>query len=67
MATRLSFGCCNYSGCRSRFTAIISLLRKIANVGLAQAIEQLPELAQGLNVADGEIIHAVVAEAYGKH
>lgn len=39
---------------------------KIADLGWVAAIAQFPDLAKGLNVADGAIIYAKVKEALGK-
>lgn len=44
--------------------ATLPYVRAIANLGLEQAMEQSSELAQGLNVAEGEIVYPAVAEAY---
>jgi alanine dehydrogenase len=37
---------------------------KIANLGLDQAAAQFPDIALGVNVRDGEIVHARVRAAF---
>jgi len=36
---------------------------RLADVGLAGALRQQPELRPGVNVRDGEVVNAAVAEA----
>jgi alanine dehydrogenase len=38
---------------------------KIANLGLEEAVRQVPELGRGLNTLNGQITHQAVAEAHG--
>jgi alanine dehydrogenase len=49
-------------------SAILSYALEIANLGAVEAVREHPELAQGLNTAEGRITHPAVAEALGmKH
>ncbi len=48
--------------------AILPYALELANLGVVEAVRAIPELAGGLNVADGRITHPAVAEALGaKH
>jgi alanine dehydrogenase len=38
---------------------------KLADFGIARAIAECPDIALGVNVADGAITHPAVAEALG--
>jgi alanine dehydrogenase len=44
--------------------ATLPYAAKLANLGFEQAMEQLPDLRQGLNVWQGQVVHPAVAEAH---
>ncbi|MEK6709834.1 MAG: alanine dehydrogenase [Nitrospinota bacterium] len=45
--------------------AILPYALDLANLGAAEAVRAFPELAEGLNVAEGRVTHPAVAEAVG--
>ncbi len=48
--------------------AILPYAIELANLGVEEAVRTHPELAEGLNVADGKVTHPAVADAVGaKH
>ncbi len=46
--------------------AVLPYVCAIANFGLDEALQKHPELARGVNVRDGHIIHPALAELYEK-
>ena len=46
-------------------SAILPYALEIANLGAVEAVRAFPELAEGLNAAEGKITHPAVAEALG--
>jgi alanine dehydrogenase len=45
--------------------AVLPYALELANSGLKEALRRSPHLADGLNVAEGRVTHAGVAEALG--
>ncbi len=45
--------------------ATLPYVRKLADWGLAQAVQRDPSLARGVNVLNGQVIYPAVAEAFG--
>jgi alanine dehydrogenase len=50
---------------RALINATLPYVEAIADHGLAGSIARAPELARGVNVLDGKVTHAAVAEAHG--